>query len=324
MKKTISVAIATYNGGHYLKEQLNSIYHQDLIPDEVVVSDDGSTDNTLEILEEFHQIYGLTYSQNPGEHGVNNNFYRAISLCSKDIIAISDQDDIWLPNKLSTSLVKLLELDNSKPACVSSLCNHIDKDGNITKESKADKDTFGYAATLLTYGKHQVRSQGCSLMFNRELANLVLNKITKYPEIKTTMFYDGFISFTAAITGSKYNLGKRLMLYRHHSTNVLAVEGIKSPGIFERIRNNVYYKFIPNIRLKKMPMLLNWFTENEFEENALLLCKKISKISKGPIYWGLLDIMTIKELSIIRKLEIFFGTLAMGIIKLFIVKHPNA
>ncbi len=318
MRKTISVAMATYNGGKYLKEQLDSIYNQDLKPDEVVVSDDGSKDNTLEILEEYHKKYGLIYSVNPGEHGVNCNFYRAISLCSKDVIAISDQDDIWLPNKLSTSISKLNEIDNGQPACVSSLCNHIDKNSCITIERRAEKDTFGYADTLLTYGKKQGRSQGCSLMFNRALANLVLNKISIYPEIKSNMYYDGFISFTAAITGTKYNIGQRLMLYRHHATNVIAIEGGKKTTIIERIKKNDYYLFIPQGRLKIISKILDWFSEDELKPNALLLCKKISKISKGSHFTGLLTIMTIKELSLLRKAQIFFGTIAMDIVKIFV------
>ncbi len=314
--------MATYNGGQFLREQLESIYSQDLVPDEVVVSDDGSTDNTLEILEEFHKSRGLIYSLNSGEHGVNYNFFRAISLCSKDVIAISDQDDIWLPNKLSTSFAKLSEIDNGKPACVSSLCNHIDKNGLITKEQDAEKDTCGYAATLLAYGKYQNRSQGCSLMFNRILADLVLEKVVAYPEIKSYMFYDTFIAFSAAITGCKYNIGQRLMLYRHHSTNVLAIDGEVKAGVIERISKNDFYMFIPQERLKTIPKMLDWFTDdkNEVDPDALMLCKRIAKISSSSHVLGLLTIMSIKELSIARKMEILIGTIAMDFAKLFIDK----
>lgn len=320
MKRTISVAMATYNGGKYLREQLNSIYNQDLVPDEVVVSDDGSIDDTIAILEEYHQNKGLVYSVNTGKHGVNNNFFRAISLCSKDVIAICDQDDIWLPNKLSISYKKLLEIDNGKPACVSSLCNHIDRNGNIISLLDDEADTSGCAATLVTYGKGQNRSQGCSLMFNRALADVVLNKINKYPEIMSIMFYDGFIAFTAAVTGVKFNIGRRLMLYRHHDANVLAFEGQKIPSLLSRIRKNDYFMFIPQSRIQKIPKLLEWFSEKEMKSDAFILCRKISDISSSPHFLGLLKILTINELSIYRKAKILFGTLVMDAIKVVVGK----
>lgn len=318
MKKSISIAIATYNGAKYLREQLDSIYAQDLLPDEVVVSDDGSTDETLTILEEYHQKYGLLYSVNDGEHGVNHNFYRAISLCTKDIIAICDQDDIWLPNKISVSYNKLIEIENNKPACVSSLCNHIDSKGHLISNEKDEKDTFGYDATLLTYGKGQNRSQGCSLMFNKALKDIILIKIKMYPEIKVTMFYDAFIAFTAAVTGHKYNLGERLMLYRHHSSNVLAKENQSKQKLLNRIQKNEYFLFIPQRRLYTISKMIEWFPESEMNKDTLNLCKKISKISKGTHLKGLIIILTLKELSLFRKIQIFSGTIAMDIIKLFI------
>ncbi|MBR8719421.1 hypothetical protein IX307_000597 [Bacteroides pyogenes] len=310
--------MATYNGGKYLREQLDSIYSQDMVPDEVVVSDDGSKDDTLPILEEYHQKYGLIYSVNSGEHGVNFNFFRAISLCTKEVIAVCDQDDIWLSNKISVSYNKLSDIDNGKPACVSSLCNHIDREGNIIKSQKDDIDTSGYAATLLTYGKGQDRSQGCSLMFNRALADIVLEKINVYPEIMSIMFYDGFIAFTAAITGTKYNLGNRLMLYRHHSTNVLASEDQKTPGVISRIRANDFYMFIPHSRIEKFPKLLRWFEKEEMHSDVYSLCKKIAAIHSSAHFSGLMKIVFIKEISVLRKMEILCGTLAMDFVKLFI------
>lgn len=309
--------MATYNGEKFLRKQLDSIYNQTLPPDEVVVSDDGSTDGTIEILEEYHKSYGLKYSLNYGEHGCNQNFYRAISLCTSDIIAICDQDDIWLPEKISTSYNKLCQIDNGKPACVSSLCIHIDKDDNIISSSPDECDTSGYDATMLTYGKGQNRSQGCSLMFNRALSEIVLKKVHIYPEIVSSMFYDGFISFTAAMTGNKYNIGQRLMLYRHHSSNVLAKFDQKEVNLFTRISKNDFFGFIPQKRLKVLPKMLEWFSQNELNKNAYILCTKISEISKNTHYIGLFKIMKIKELSLGRKLKILTGTLAMDFIKLF-------
>ena len=99
----ISVAIATYNGAKYLAEQLESICNQSVTPDEVVISDDGSTDATCRIAEEFSAKYdGISFniSVNPAPGGSDRNFERAISLASGDVIYLADQDDVWLSDRL--------------------------------------------------------------------------------------------------------------------------------------------------------------------------------------------------------------------------------
>lgn len=98
----LSVAMCTYNGAQYLQEQLDSIAGQSRLPDELVVCDDGSTDVTLEILEDFQKgaSFPVKIYRNETNLGPIKNFEKAIMLCSGDIIALSDQDDVWMPQKL--------------------------------------------------------------------------------------------------------------------------------------------------------------------------------------------------------------------------------
>jgi glycosyltransferase involved in cell wall biosynthesis len=96
----ISVALTSCNGANYLKEQLESVYAQSLLPDEVIVCDDCSTDNSIEILTEYKEKHNLRYFINDKKLGFVKNFEKAISLCSGDFIALSDQDDVWLPKKI--------------------------------------------------------------------------------------------------------------------------------------------------------------------------------------------------------------------------------
>ena len=106
----ISIAMCTYNGGKYLQEQLNSIAKQTRLPDEFVVCDDGSTDSTLQILDEFKKntTSQVRIYHNEKRLGPTKNFEKAINLCKGDIIALSDQDDVWLPHKLE-KIEKLFE-----------------------------------------------------------------------------------------------------------------------------------------------------------------------------------------------------------------------
>lgn len=100
----ISIALATYNGDTYLQDQLNSYIAQERLPDEMVVCDDVSKDETVAILEAFKKVapFEVQIIKNETNLGYTKNFEKALSLCSGDIVFFSDQDDVWLPNKIST------------------------------------------------------------------------------------------------------------------------------------------------------------------------------------------------------------------------------
>jgi glycosyltransferase involved in cell wall biosynthesis len=94
---TISIAMATYNGARFIREQLNSLAAQTELPSELVVTDDGSTDNTIEIVSEFARNAPFPVSVFPGNQrlGFRANFMNCASLCSGDLISFCDQDDVW-------------------------------------------------------------------------------------------------------------------------------------------------------------------------------------------------------------------------------------
>jgi glycosyltransferase involved in cell wall biosynthesis len=105
IRKRISVALCTFNGERFLPRQLASMQQQTRLPDELVVSDDGSTDQTLAIVRSFASAvsFPVKVFTNQRNLGSTKNFEQAIQLCSGDLIALSDQDDIWLPNRIARS-----------------------------------------------------------------------------------------------------------------------------------------------------------------------------------------------------------------------------
>jgi len=213
----ISVAIATYNGERFLRQQLDSLYSQIRLPDEVIVCDDRSSDKTVDILIEYQQKYGLKYYINEHTVGCNANFIRAFSLCTGDYVCICDQDDIWLPQKIETLYNAIHALPASKPVAVSSLRYDIDAAGKIIGEVNGEL-TEGWKATMLTYS----RSQGCSMIMNRPLVDAVVNLAQTKPEYAYQMYYDELVAYTAVVKGVKINLPDKLMYYRHHDANVIA------------------------------------------------------------------------------------------------------
>ncbi len=112
-KHIISIALATYNGERYLHEQLMSFTFQTRLPDQLVICDDCSTDKTISILESFagSAPFPTIIYQNKSKLGTGANFGKAINLCDGDIVAFSDQDDVWLPNKLE----KIEQAFNDQP-----------------------------------------------------------------------------------------------------------------------------------------------------------------------------------------------------------------
>lgn len=98
----ISIAMATYNGEKYLQEQLDSFLNQTRLPDELIISDDCSTDSTMQILQNFAKDtpFEVKIYQNEQNLGYARNFENALKQTSGDLIFLSDQDDIWFPNKI--------------------------------------------------------------------------------------------------------------------------------------------------------------------------------------------------------------------------------
>ncbi len=128
---TISVAMGTYNGAVFLREQLESILAQTLHPDELVVCDDASTDGTLEILQEFRERapFPVIIVENQRNIGFLRNFERAIGRCAGDIIMLADQDDVWHADKIQ----RFSEIFAIHPKCgyVFSNAELIDASGNF-------------------------------------------------------------------------------------------------------------------------------------------------------------------------------------------------
>jgi glycosyltransferase involved in cell wall biosynthesis len=108
----ISIALATFQGARFLPEQLASFLEQTRLPDELCVSDDGSTDNTLELIRDFARSapFPVDLQSNPNPRGSNKNFETVVQRCTGDVILFSDQDDVWLPEHIDR-LVTPMEKD---------------------------------------------------------------------------------------------------------------------------------------------------------------------------------------------------------------------
>lgn len=228
----ISVCIPTYNGDKFLRAQLTSILTQLGPGDEIVISDDGSTDDTLKVVESFqdgrikvcHNVR-TTKRQNFKFMYTTQNVENALNHAKGDYIFLADQDDIWLENKVDILLEYLKSSD-----LVTSDCIVIDEHGNRINESYFD--LVGARPGLLKNLK--VNSYlGCCMAFKKELLSLVL-PISKYQ-----VPHDIWMGLLAEIYGKVSFVRTPLVAYRRHGKNLSPSGGVSNNSLYFKIKYRI-------------------------------------------------------------------------------------
>jgi glycosyltransferase involved in cell wall biosynthesis len=221
-KFTISIAMTTYNGSRYIEEQLDSIHHQTRKPDQVVICDDGSKDDTVEKIHAFIENNALskTWSVciNPTNLGYVENFLQSARKCTGDLIFFSDQDDLWALDKLELMEQVFLRYN---PSAVVSKYSMIDSEG---KPHKTLYSLYKNAPSIKKLGRlsytqylRLLCSSGKALGFKQilldELEDMVHSHDLTYdtPIGAIAMFHEGFML-----------LHKPLVQFRVHTANASA------------------------------------------------------------------------------------------------------
>lgn len=199
----LSVCMATYNGEQFLQEQISSILDQLSENDELIISDDGSTDRTLEIIEQFSDQRIKLYRAN--FHSPVLNFQNALKHANNELIFLSDQDDIWLDNKVKKFLFHLKQYD-----LVVSDCTLIDEKGKNISNSFFTLNNSGPGLVKNVYKNGFL---GCCMAFNKRILTHAL------PFPNDIAMHDIWIGLIAETYGETYFLPDRLLLYRRHGSN---------------------------------------------------------------------------------------------------------
>lgn len=211
--KMISIAMATYNGEKYLREQLDSILAQTVQDFELIVCDDCSTDSTVKILNEYAERDSrIKVFVNELNLGFKKNFERAAGLCKGEYIAFSDQDDIWLPEHLE----KLLSIIGGRDvACGNALI--VDVSGNITGKKLNELDGFYFFDSENILLKMMFREncfQGASML----IKSVFLKRCFPIPDgIK---YHDSWLAYCACFEQGIIYTFDAITKYRLHGNNV--------------------------------------------------------------------------------------------------------
>ncbi len=220
----LSIAMATYNGEKFIKEQLDSILNQTRLPDEIVISDDASTDKTVEILMEYKEKYPkfIKLILNKENVGFVKNFERAIMNTTGDLVALSDQDDVWLPTKLEKEC-KVLE-ENQDVGMVfcdlkvvdeklNTIYNSFWKDKFWKNKSWNMKGTLKGTSFFQKIFIEGNRVTGCTITIRKEILGKTL------PFNDGIQFHDYWIALVASTLSDVFAIDETLILYRQHGKN---------------------------------------------------------------------------------------------------------
>jgi glycosyltransferase involved in cell wall biosynthesis len=205
-KSSISVAMTTFNGSKYLGEQLKSLSSQTVKPLELVVCDDGSTDETMTILDSFAALapFAVRISQNAEHLGYQRNFIKSASLCKGSLIAFCDQDDIWNDDKLEVVNQHFMASDDL-------LVGH---DYSVFFENGRQLIPSYFHNLALSGLLPVVSISGCSLALRRELIEMVA-----WPPPESNWSHDMWVSFVALLLGKRGYIRQPLIQYRMHGKN---------------------------------------------------------------------------------------------------------
>ena len=223
---SLEVILPTYNGVLYLEDQLASIFGQRLCPDQVLIRDDGSSDGTQELIQKLRKRYGDWLKVLPGGEnlGCTANVNKLLEACTSQYVALADQDDVWLPNKLEVALKAIRSIENYKKEIIPSL---VHTDLHLTD------------AWLKPYGCTYIQQQlinpkanrpsdialtniatGCTILLNKELLSIAL------PIPKEALVHDWWLALVASAHGRIQFIPESSILYRQHAQNTIGAKKI--------------------------------------------------------------------------------------------------
>lgn len=272
---TVSIAMCTYNGAQYLQQQLLSLRNQSRRPDQVIICDDASSDNSVAIAQAFAQEAGIPVhiQVNPQNLGYTKNFEQAISLCTQDLIFLCDQDDLWQPNKIE-QMVAVFDAEPHVGLVLHNFCR-IDEQNQI------------YPSALETYGSLQLSSAqlpaeikknsinvfmepyprawcGCMMAYRRSFNDVVL------PIFPGKGHDDWILKILAPITETRF-LAAPLVHYRMHQQNT------NRRDLDKRTLEYLWGRFF-----KKLVLSIKGHTKSNFYKQILLKLSQSGRPLKYP------------------------------------------
>lgn len=290
----IDIVLATYNGENYLEAQIKSIQNNDSYQKEVarlIIVDDGSTDKTEDIIKLLAAVDPkIEWIINSSEkHGPSNNFSFGLGLTTADYIMLSDQDDIWLPDKIEVSLSHMNSLEKTSgllPLLIFSDKEIVNSTLGLICDSyftlKNIKRNWHLKFEQLC---HQNVASGCTMLFNRELL------IKALPVPSKAYMHDWWLVLVASRCGKIKLIDQPLIKYRQHDNNSIGARKINKLNLvfsFKSHLDKFEHSFLKTIDQAKA--FRDYETAHELDKNetvnALANIPHLSRIERIRLFKG--------------------------------------
>ncbi len=258
MQDSVQILLATYNGEQFLEQQLESLLQQTYTAFRVLIRDDGSTDNTIAILQRYITKYPTKFfllQDDKKNVGATQNFGILLENADADYLFFCDQDDVWLSNKIEKSLNTICDLEagqTSTPCMVYSDMTAIDENGNVTFESVWKQ--LDLRPEYFTLNRLLVQNipHGCAITINRAMAELAR------PLPKQAILHDHWLALLAVCAGKHQAIETPLLLLRNHVQNVTRQKKFsfnKIKRVFENSQSRAMYEYFISIRVAQAEAL---------------------------------------------------------------------
>lgn len=227
----VDILLAVYNGEKYLREQIKSVMEQSYTDWRLIICDDGSQDNSYAIIKEYEKACPkkiLCYKNETPTGSAKGNFMHMLEYASAEYIMFCDQDDFWLPEKISSTLKKMQSLEEKDtPVLIHGELSVADEKLNILHERMSAYQRLNPSVCSLNRILAQNNVTGCTVMINRPLLELI-----KAIPAEKMLMHDWWAGITAAAFGKIGFIPNPLILYRQHGDNqVGAVRNESIEGI---------------------------------------------------------------------------------------------
>jgi len=280
--KKIDILMATYNGEKYLAEQLDSIINQTYHNWNLLIRDDNSTDRTLEIIQDYQKKDNRIklLKDNKGNLGIVKNFEELLKNSESEFIMFSDQDDIWVENKLDMYL-KMIEKIKNKGFMIHSDAILFDKNkSNILKDTFISKKAINKGLENVFFNYFV---QGATILISKEIKNFIL------PFPKEVYLHDRYIHLISELFFERIFVNKALIYYRQHGDNQIGAKNtireLLSKRYFDerdrQLIKVIYNKYGSLLTEDKKKLIEEYFKITDIEKNRF---NRFLNLKKSKIY----------------------------------------
>lgn len=274
MTPKILVFVSTYNGERFLSEQLDSILKQQNVDVSVLVRDDGSSDNTIRILEEYSsKNSNVSFYQGENVKPCMSFFDLLTHSVGYDYYSFCDQDDVWDDNKLISAIVKIKDLPQNIPVLYCSNLKVVDERLNFCRIAHARP----YSTKNRYSGLVDFFAVGCTEVFNQAAADMIKAHIRK-----DCLMHDSWLFMICNFFGKVIYDNNAYINYRQHSHNVVGTKKDWISTLSSRIKRAADRSVQP--RLKNAQIILNEFQE-QLSEKDLCEITKMVNYKKSILSW---------------------------------------